>query len=83
MTHDDCTGCEQARQRAKEEGHRNWSTGFVCYDHAAFDLNSPKGRALMADVTEDMVRKACKHMGIPYVGPIDPGSQPDLFGEAA
>jgi len=74
-----CAACDQARQRAKDEGHRDWRNGWVCYDHAAFDLDGPEGRALMADVTEDMVRKACKHSGIPYVGPSAPGSQLSLF----
>lgn len=79
----DCHDCERSRLGAKEAGHRNWRTG-VCYEHAAFDLNSPRGRELMADVTEDDVRKACKQMGITYVGPDGPlPEQPDLFGAPA
>lgn len=44
----DCTKCDTARLRAKAAGHREWRTDFVCYEHAAFDLDSPEGRAVMA-----------------------------------
>jgi hypothetical protein len=49
----DCPNCDTARLRAKEAGHRDWRTGWVCYEHAAFDLDSPAGRALMAGVSVD------------------------------
>lgn len=46
-----CADCVAARQRAKSVGHREWRTGFACYECAAFDLDSPEGRLLMAGVT--------------------------------
>lgn len=44
-----CPDCERIWQDAKRAGHRNWR-GFACYDCAAFDLDSPEGRALFADI---------------------------------
>lgn len=44
-----CATCEAGRLNAKAAGHRDWREG-VCWDHAAFDLDSPEGRALMADL---------------------------------
>lgn len=41
-----CADCDRVRLRAKAEGHRSWATDFVCFDHAAFYLDSPEGRAL-------------------------------------
>lgn len=78
----DCPNCATARLRAKAEGHREWRTDFVCYEHAAFDLDSPEGRALMADVTEADVQAACKVMGLAYIAPAS-ADQPDLFSVAA
>lgn len=46
----ECANCDAARLRAKEAGHRGWRTAFVCYEHAAFHLDSPEGRRLMACV---------------------------------
>jgi hypothetical protein len=40
-----CEACERAQERARVEGHRT-PTEFVCFDHAAFYLDSPEGRAL-------------------------------------
>lgn len=47
-----CTACEAGRLNAKAAGHRDWREG-VCWDHAAFDLDSPEGRALMADLPSE------------------------------
>lgn len=44
-----CPACETGRLNAKAAGHRDWRDG-VCWTHAAFDLDSPEGRALMADL---------------------------------
>nr|WP_303683015.1 hypothetical protein [Brevundimonas naejangsanensis] len=44
-----CAACETSRRSAEAAGHRDWRDG-VCWDHAAFDLDSPEGRALMADL---------------------------------
>ena len=35
-----CAACIAAGQSAKAEGHRNWRTGWACFDHAAVDLDS-------------------------------------------
>ena len=43
-----CDACTRAHERAKAEGHRT-PTDFVCWDHAAFDLDSPEGRALFPE----------------------------------
>ncbi|WP_291753220.1 hypothetical protein [Brevundimonas sp.] len=47
-----CAKCEMTRANAKAAGHRDWKKG-VCFDCAAFDLDSPEGRAIMADVSDD------------------------------
>lgn len=47
-----CDDCVAAGQRAKAAGHREWRTGFACYECAAFDLDSPEGRLLMAGASE-------------------------------
>ena len=44
-----CQACETSRAYSKAAGHRDWRRG-VCWDHAAFDLDSPAGRALMGDI---------------------------------
>lgn len=78
----DCASCEAVRQRAKAEGHRDWRKSFVCYEHAAVDLNSPEMRKLFSVCTEDGIRAACQQMGLPYIAPAS-ADQPDLFGERA
>nr|WP_314525458.1 hypothetical protein [uncultured Brevundimonas sp.] len=45
-----CAKCDVARANAKAAGHRG---SGVCFDCAAFDLDSPEGRAIMAQASDD------------------------------
>ena len=47
-----CAACEAGRLNAKAAGHSDWREG-VCWDHAAFDLDSSEGRALMANLPSE------------------------------
>lgn len=73
----DCPDCAAAGLRAKAQGFRDWRTGYACYECAAFDLDSPAGRALMADVTPEARAKAEREMAA-ILGK-SPAAQPDLF----
>jgi len=77
VTKPGCPDCAEAGQRAKAQGFRDWRTGYACYECAAFDLDSPEGRALMADVTPEIQAKAAREMAA-FLRPRLP-AQPDLF----
>ena len=78
-----CAACIAAGQSAKAQGFRDWRTGWVCFEHAAVDLDEAFAR-LGYVPDEASVRAAAKQMRIPYVGPEGPlSTQSDLFGASA
>lgn len=58
----DCAKCDNARQRAKVAGHREWQTDFVCWDHAAVSLETDEWRAQMAAIPPEVHAKAAREM---------------------
>lgn len=74
-----CAACVAAAQDAKAQGFRDWRTGWVCFDHAAVDIDETFAR-LGYVPDEEKIRAAAKQMRIPYVGPSGSApAQPDLF----